>query len=191
MTTTRLRLARTDDAPAMARIYTPYVLDTTVSLEVVPPTAPEMAARVASTMPRWPWLVVTAGTDVLGYAYGGSYRTRGGYRWTVEVSAYLDADAHRRGLGRRLYTGLLGLLEAQGHRQAVAGIGLPNDASVAFHEALGFEHVGRSVAVGRKFSAWQDVGWWQRPLGPGDDTDPVEPRRLDRLDPEVVARLLA
>lgn len=188
--TTTLRLARPDDGPAIARIYAPYVLDTTVSLEVVPPAAEVMAERVATTLPRWPWLVVEDASDVLGYAYAGSHRTRDGYRWTVEVSAYLDVTAHRRGLGRGLYGSLLGLLTAQGHRQAMAGVGLPNAASVAFHEALGFRPAGRSTAVGRKFQAWQDVGWWQRPLGAGDTSDPREPRPLDRLDPAVVARLL-
>lgn len=190
MTTTHLRLGRAADGPALARIYTPYVLDTTVSLEVMPPPAEVMAERVAATLPRWPWLVVEDTNGVLGYAYGGAHRTRDGYRWTAEVSAYLDAAAHRQGLGRRLYGALLGLLEAQGHRQAIAGVGLPNDASVAFHEAMGFRHTGRSVAVGRKFSAWQDVGWWQRPLGAGNGSDPEEPVSLDRLDPALVARLL-
>ncbi len=188
--TTSLRLARPADGPAIARIYAPYVVDTTVSLEVVPPTPEVMVARLAATLPRWPWLVVEDATAVLGYAYGGSYRSRDGYRWTVEVSAYLDAGAQRQGLGRWLYESLLALLDVQGHRQAIAGIGLPNDASVAFHEALGFRPAGRSTAVGRKFRAWQDVGWWQRPLGDGDATDPREPRPLDRLDPAEVARLL-
>lgn len=187
-----LRLARVDDAPAVAAIYGPWVRDTRVSLEVAAPTDAEMAARIRDTHPRWPWLVAQdVGGEVVGYAYGGTHRSRPGYRWTVEVSAYVAASAHRRGVGRQLYTALLALLEAQGHRQAVAGIGLPNAVSVAFHESLGFRHVGTLAGIGRKFDDWQDVGWWQRGLGDGRTTDPAEPLGVDDLPTTLVADLLS
>lgn len=191
MTAPLLRLARPDDGPALARIYRPWVLESTVTLEVDPPSAATMAQRVGDTLPRWPWVVAVDATEgVVGYAYGGPYRARSGYRWTVEVSAYLDGSWRRHGVGRQLYTGLLGLLSRQGHRQAIAGIGLPNESSVAFHEAQGFAHAGTTPAVGRKFSTWQDVGWWQRPLGPASSTDPSEPVPLDRLGADVVHGIL-
>lgn len=190
-----LRLVGVEDARAVAAIYAPWVRDTTVSLELVAPTAAEMAQRVAATMPRWPWLVAQVDDRVVGYAYGGSHRGRPGYRWTVEVSAYVAPAAHGHGVGRRLYTALLGLLADQGHHLALAGVGLPNPASVGFHEALGFHHVGTFREVGRKFGAWHDVGWWARALaapssaGPGQ-ADAPEPRGLDELDRSVVeARL--
>ncbi len=183
-----LRLASPTDGRALASIYAPWVVDTTVSLEEVPPTADQMAERIADTLPRWPWLVAEA-DEVVGYAYAGPHRGRPGYRWSVEVSAYVDPATHRHGVGTALYTALFAVLERQGHHLALAGIGLPNTVSVGFHEALGFAHVGTLVDVGRKFGSWQDVGWWQRPLGPDRD-DVAEPRSLDDLGSEVVARLL-
>lgn len=191
MSTFSLRVAEPADGPHLARIYAPYVLETTVSLEVMPPSTDEMRRRLDATLPRWPWLVATDPDDgVVAYAYGGAFRARVGYRWTVEVSAYVAAGAHRQGLGRRLMEALLALLAEQGYRQAMAGIGLPNAASTGLHEAMGFTHVGTSPAVGRKFNRWQDVGWWQLPLGSGRDIDPTEPRPLDHLDREVVMAIL-
>jgi phosphinothricin acetyltransferase len=92
------------------------------------------------------------------------HRERAAYRWSAEVSAYVHADAQRQGIGRLLYEALLEELARKGFCNALAGIALPNDASVAFHRSLGFEPVGVFKAVGRKFDAWHDVSWLQRRL---------------------------
>ena len=102
---------------------------------------------------------------VLGYAYGGQHRTRKAYDWTVEVSAYVDRSAHRGGVGRELYLALFDRLKERGYRLLVAGITLPNDPSVGFHQALGFTRVGVFKNIGLKFDQWWDVGWWQLDLG--------------------------
>ena len=120
---------------------------------------------------------------VAGYAYGTEHRTRRAYRWTVEVTIYL-ADGYRgRGIGRALYSALLELLARQGLRTAVAGITLPNPASVALHEACGFETVGVYRRVGYKQGEWRDVGWWQLDLAPGAEGSPAEPGPPARLAP--------
>jgi phosphinothricin acetyltransferase len=93
------------------------------------------------------------------------------------------------GVGTRLYAALFAVLIAQGYRQAMAGIALPNDASVAVHERLGFTLVGVYRSVGWKFGEWHDVAWWQRPLATGADL-PVPPIPLDRLPPSVLADAL-
>jgi L-amino acid N-acyltransferase YncA len=111
------------------------------------------------------WLVAERDRDVIGYAYGGRHRDRAAYDRTVEVSAYVDRSAHRTGLGRRLYAELFDRLKSRGFRLLVAGITLPNDASVGIHEALGFERVGVYKNVGFKNGEWWDVGWWQLDLG--------------------------
>ena len=84
--------------------------------------------------------------------------------WSVDVTVYIHADHHRRGIGRALYLRLLDLLRLQGFYVAHAGITVPNPGSVGLHEALGFEAVGIYPAVGWKLGAWRDVGWWQLPL---------------------------
>ena len=95
-----------------------------------------------ATLEKHPWLVCEEAGRVVGYAYATEHKTRAAYRWAADVSVYLRQDAHRRGLGRGLYTALFDLLRAQGLVNAYAGITLPNPKSVGLHEALGFRAVG-------------------------------------------------
>ena len=159
-----LRSVRPGDAEALAEIYRPMVEEAVVSFEERPPDVDEMRRRIEATTERYPWLVVEDEGRVLGYAYATQHRTRAAYRWSVDVSCYVRPAAKRRGVGRSLYERLIELLAAQGYCAAHAGIALPNDESVAFHEALGFEPVGVYRKVGWKLGAWRDVGWWQREL---------------------------
>jgi len=111
------------------------------------------------------WLVAELDGRVVGYAYGGQHRSREAYHPTVEVSAYVDQSTLRSGVGRELYLALFDRLKQRGFRLLVAGITLPNDASVSFHQALGFSRVGVFKNIGLKFGQWWDVGWWQLDLG--------------------------
>ena len=167
------------DAAACVAIYAPYVNDSSVSFEEVPPTAEQFAAHIAATSERYPWLVVEADGAVVGYAYAAQHRPRTAYRWAVDVGIYVDPARHRGGAGRMLYEALFGLLRRQRLHSACAGITLPNDASVGLHRALGFEPVGTFRRVGFKNGAWHDVAWLQRPLtdGHGDDGGPPAPLR--------------
>ncbi len=169
-----VRVARPEDAERIAAIYAPYVESTPITFEVDPPSATEVRERVERIQARWPWLVWEESGRVLGYAYAGEHRTRAAYRWCVEVAVYVDAGAHRRGVGRALYGVMLAMLVRQGFRNAYAGITLPNPASVALHEAVGFVPVGVYRRVGWKLGAWHDVGWWSRDLAP-HDLEPSEP----------------
>jgi L-amino acid N-acyltransferase YncA len=165
-----VRTASVDDAEAVAAIYAPYVRDTAISFEETPPSAAEMAGRIASTL-RWlPYLVFDQGTGPIGYAYAGAHAERPAYRWSVNISAYVAPEAHRMGVGRALYTELLGLLQRQRFHTAFAGITLPNDKSVGLHEAMGFVHLGTYGEVGYKHGVWRDVGYWRRSIAHGPPT---------------------
>jgi len=172
----QVRTARPEDGGAIAAIYRPYVEGTSISFEDVPPTAMEMADRIVTTLTTWPFLVFEENDRVLGYAYAGPHRARSAYRWSVDVTVYAAPHVHRRGLGRALYSELLGRLTRQGFHAAFAGIALPNDKSVGLHEALGFRHLGTYLEVGFKFGRWHDVGWWRRSLNDGlPDGAPLGP----------------
>jgi len=168
------------DAAACAAIYAPSVTGGATSFEDVAPDAAEMAARITATQAAWPWLVAEIDGAVAGYAYGSRHRERAAYRWASDVSVYVSAAHRLRGVGRGLYVALLDRLAAQGMRIACAGIALPNPASVALHESLGFEPVGVYRSIGFKLGRWWDVGWWQLALGPAENAEhaapPAEPR---------------
>ena len=161
----RIRDARAaNDAPSVLAIYTPFVTETTVSFEIDTPSVEEMAWRITAAQSKWAWLVAELDGRVAGYAYASKFRERAAYRFSVEVSAYLAPAFRGRGIGRALYERLIDILVAKGFCTAYAGITLPNEASVKFHQALGFTEVGVFRRAGRKFGAWHDVSWWQRPL---------------------------
>ena len=166
-----VRIATEADAPACAAIYAPYVTDTAVSFEEEPPSATEMAQRIANAHD---WLVLEDAGRVVGYAYAATWHPRAAYRWACEVSVYLERGRRRTGAGRALYAVLLPHLAERGYRSAIAGMTLPNPGSEGLHHALGFEPVGTYRDIGYKFGAWHDVAWTQLVLAHGDDT-PAEP----------------
>ena len=160
-----IRAATAADASAIQAIYAPFVTDTAISFEEVPPTVDEMAARIKAAHDQgFDFLVAEQAGRIVGYAYAGAHRTRAAYRASVDVSAYVAPGSHRSGIGRSLYQHLLATLAEKGFHAAFAGITQPNAASVGLHEALGFKHVGTYHEVGFKHGAWHDVGWWQRLL---------------------------
>lgn len=180
-----IRVARVDDAAEVHRIYAPIVRDTVISFELEVPTVEEIAARIAKTLPEFPWLVDERDGGLAGYAYASRHRERRAYQWSVDVTCYVD-EAHRgRGVGRALYVALLAILRRQGFQGAFAGIALPNAASVALHEAVGFEHVGTYRNVGYKLGRWRDTGWWQRTLGEARP-EPAPPRPFSALGAGVL-----
>lgn len=168
-----IRLAGAGDGPALSAIYRPAVTDSATSFELNAPDGAEMARRVARVSDRTPWIVYEKDGTVLGYAYASLHRDRAAYQWSVEVSAYVHADAKRTGVARMLYTSLFAALVFQGFRNAYAGVTLPNPESVGFHTAMGFSSVGVYRGIGYKMGAWHDVGWFERPLAPRDIDPPL------------------
>lgn len=168
-----IRLAREGDAAAIAAIYRPYVEGSRISFETEPPDADEIGQRMGN--PIHPWLVAEVDGTVVGYASTSAMRNRAAYRWSVETGIYLSADAQGGGLGRALLSAHLELLKRQGFVTVIAGIALPNEASVALHEKLGFALAGIERGVGFKLGQWVDVGRWQKDLVPRS-ASPAEPR---------------
>jgi len=161
----RIRPATTDDAAGIANIYNHYVRATVVTFEEQEIPVPDMAARVAAiSATGLPWLVAASAGGVIGYAYADRWKQRSAYRHSVESTIYLDASRTGAGLGADLYQQFLGTLPAAVH-VVIGGIALPNAASVALHERLGFAKVAHFHQVGFKFKRWIDVGYWQKTLG--------------------------
>ena len=162
-----IREATAGDAVAIAAIYNHYVNHDIATFELEAVAAEAMRERIAAVQAQGlPWLAAAEEGVVRGYAYAAPWRARAAYRHSVETSIYLAPGAGGRGLGRRLYQALLAALPSHVHA-AIGGVSLPNPASVALHERLGFGKVAHFHEVGRKFGRWIDVGYWQRML-PGD-----------------------
>lgn len=170
-----VRDASERDAEACAAIYAPYVTDTAITFEIDPPPPAEMAERIATARRMHAWVVLENQGRVVGYAYGAPFKSRAAYRWSCEVSVYLERGRRRTGGGRALYDTLFARLAERGFRTAVAGMTLPNEASVGLHRTMGFEPVGTYRRIGWKHGTWHDVAWVQRMIATGHDP-PAEPR---------------
>lgn len=170
-----VRDATERDAAACAAIYAPYVRGTAISFEGEPPSEAEMAARISASRASHAWVVLEDAGRVVGYAYGGPFAKRHAYRFSCEVSVYVEQGRRRAGSGRALYEALFERLAARGYRTVAAGLTLPNAASAGLHLALGFEQVGTFREIGYKHDSWHDVAWMQRRIGEHADP-PAEPR---------------
>lgn len=177
-----LRIARVEDAKAIAEIYRPYVERTAISFEEVPPSSEDIAAKIAKVGSTFPFLALEEGGEILGYAYATRYRERAAYRWSLEDSVYLREDAQGRGRGRLLLSALLELLRELRYVKVYAVITPPNPASVALHEALGFAPLCRFSDTAYKLGAWQAIDWMEITLS---EPGPVPPEPI--LFPEFAA----
>lgn len=161
-----LRPAEASDAAAITDIYNPFIANTCITFEVEPILPQEMARRITETQAaRLPWLVAEVEGKVIGYAYASSWKGRCAYGGSVEATIYLDPSVTGKGVGRRLYSALIDELRQRPLHTVVGGIALPNAASIALHEALGFEKVAQFREIGYKQDRWIDVGYWQLLLG--------------------------
>ena len=164
-----VRPQRLEDAADVARIYNHYVASTIITFEEEPVSADEIVRRVEEVEAAGlPWLVAELNGDIAGFAYASKWKGRCAYRFSAEVTVYVDAGMTGGGVGRALYGALLPELEGRGIHTALAGIALPNEASVRIHESFGFRKVAQLEQVGFKFGRWIDVGYWQRILGPAE-----------------------
>ena len=169
-----VRAAARADFGAITDIYADHVRSGTASFELDPPDIAEMRRRWRDVRKHGqPYLVAIVAGVIAGYAYAGRYRPRPAYRFTVEDSIYVHADAMGRGIGRALLTALIRDCERAGARQMLAIIGdSGNAASIRLHAAAGFGPAGKLESVGYKFGRWLDVVIMQRALGAGAATPP-------------------
>lgn len=160
-----IRAAEPADAAGIAAIYNHFIEHTVVTFEEEPVSAEEIGRRMEDVRSAsLPWLVAEQAGRIVGYAYATKWRARSAYRFSTEVTVYLDPAASGRGIGSAVYDALFSLLRARGLHVVIGGIALPNDASVALHEKFGMKKVAHFAEVGFKFGKWVDVGFWEGTL---------------------------
>ena len=158
---TDIRPVSPEDAEAVAAIYNWYIANTYITFEEDAVSVADMAQRISSAGPHSPWIVLQGPAGIEGYAYATEWKGRRAYRYSRETSIYLAHDLHGQGRGRKLYQALIEQLRQTPIHVLIAGIALPNDASVALHEKVGFKKIGQFEEVGSKFDQFIDVGYWQ------------------------------
>lgn len=167
-----IRNATVEDAARLLEIYAYYVKYTAISFECEVPTIEEFKSRIIRTTAKYPYLVAEENGRILGYAYAGPFVGRDAYRYSCELTIYLDPAAKGHGLGRALYEELELRLKAMGIQNLYACIGDPDEEdeyltrnSEQFHQHMGFTRVGTFTKCGRKFDRWYNMIWMEKIIG--------------------------
>jgi phosphinothricin acetyltransferase len=170
----KIRTATVDDALGILNIYSPYIVNTSLTFESEVPSINNFSKRIGDYLQEWPWLVCEIDNQIAGYAYASRYRERVCYQWSVECSVYIHDQYMHKGIAQALYVGLMEILKIQGFRNVYAVINLPNPKSVSFHEQFGFSWFATYDHVGYKLGEWKNVGWWKLQLNNYDQhPDPL------------------
>ena len=156
-----IRKVMLSDVEAICTIYNYYILNSVATFELESVDTDEMMRRIKRITQKFPWIVYVEANELLGYAYADDWKTRKAYKYTVESTIYIKNGYNGQGIGSRLYMFLLNELTKINIHAVIGGISLPNDASIALHEKLGFEKIGQFKDVGFKFNKWIDVGYWE------------------------------
>ncbi|MEO7538452.1 MAG: N-acetyltransferase family protein [Pyrinomonadaceae bacterium] len=158
-----VRSATSNDAAAVAEIYNYYIANSHATFELDSIDAAEMLRRIESGWSgEYPFMVYEEDGEVLGYAYGHQYKPRKAYEYSIEVSVYVRNGHEGGSIGTRLYEQLFAEIGRGDFHAIIAGISLPNEASIRLHEKFGFEKVAHFREVGFKFDRWIDVGYWEK-----------------------------
>ena len=168
-----IRLATADDAELILAIYAPYIQNTAITFEYDVPEAGAFRSRIEETLKRYPYLVAAEEGRILGYAYAGPLGKRAAYQHSAEMSIYLEGHCRQRGIGRQLYLELEKRLLRQNVFNVYAGVTASDrendpyvtDASILFHEKMGYTRIGEYHLCGYKFGQWYSVIWLGKALG--------------------------
>ena len=179
----KIRAASPEDAPALLRVYAPYVKNTAITYEYDVPSVDEFSKRIETTLKRFPYLVLERGGEIIGYAYAGPLHSRPAYDWSVETSLYLSEDVRGGGLGRLIHDALENVLREQGFLNMNACIAYPEKEdeyltrnSAEFHAHLGYRMIGRFTKCSYKFRRWYGMVWMEKLIGEHlEDQPPVTP----------------
>ena len=168
----KIRAASPEDAPALLRVYAPYVKNTAITYEYDVPSVDEFSKRIETTLKRFPYLVLERGGEIIGYAYAGPLHSRPAYDWSVETSLYLSEDVRGGGLGRLLHDALENVLREQGFLNMNACIAYPEKEdeyltrnSAEFHAHLGYRMIGGFTKCSYKFRRWYGMVWMEKLIG--------------------------
>ena len=179
-----LRMASVADAQALLDIYAPYIENTAVTSEEAVPSLTDFKNRIADALIRHPYIVCVIDDQIVGYAYGHSYRSRSSYRWGAELSVYVSGDCKSSSVGVALYSALIALLRLQGYQTAYGIVILPNLPSQRLHEYLGFSAKGILTNACCKLGNWHDIITYEKHVGtfPQNPTEIVPVSSLDNWD---------
>ena len=178
-----IRMARAEDAQALADIFRPYVLETAVAFEYNPPGAGHFRELIENRLRKYPFLVAEENGEIMGYLYVSPFKARPAYDWAIETSIYIRRECRGKGYGRMLHDRMEELLKKQNILSMYACIAYTEvedqylvNHSKRFHTHMGYELTATFPKCGYKFNKWYDIIWMHKEIGQhGDDPAPIIP----------------
>lgn len=167
-----IRMATPLDAEELHKIYAPYVENTAISFEYEVPAVLEFRRRIETIRFKYPYLAAVEEGKIVGYAYASAFKERAAYDWAAETTIYIKEGCKGKGYGRKLYSELEKILREQNILNMNACIAYTEredvhltNASMRFHEKMGFNVVGKFSKCGYKFGTWYDMIWMEKLIG--------------------------
>jgi L-amino acid N-acyltransferase len=158
----KIRDAREDDLEAILDIYNDVIINTTAVYSEKPHTLQMRSQwyheRVNNNFPVY---VAEAGGKIAGFSSFGHFRAWPCYRYTVEVSVYVDQSFRGKGISKILSLALIDRAKAMNIHAVIAGISADNEISIQLHQSLGFKEVANFKEVGYKFGRWLDLKFFE------------------------------
>lgn len=156
--------ASEDDLPGIVAILNYVAANSFASFDIQPISVADRRDWFKQFSSVGPYRLLVARRDgmVAGYACSQRYRDHEAFRETVEVSVGLDVSCRGQGVGTLLYRALFDSLTDEPVRVVLAGIAMPNDASVALHRKFGFTEVGTFREYAVKNGRYISSLWMQR-----------------------------
>lgn len=160
------------DANSLLKIYEYYVLNTAITFEVIPPSLDEFKNRIEKISKNYPYICILEDGKIVGYAYSHEFYGREAYKFSNEVTIYIDKDYHGKGYGKLLYNELEKRLKEKGILNLYACIASTkiedmylNNNSESFHNHLGYKRIGLFTKCGYKFNRFYDMIWMEKMIG--------------------------
>ena len=158
----RIREAIETDLQQILSIYNEIILNTTAVYDYEPHSM-EMRLQWFATkrIQGFPVFVAEENMMILGFSSIGPFRAWAAYKYSVENSVYVAAEARGQGIGKLLMLPLIDAARKLKLHTIIAGIDATNEASLRLHKSFGFEEVAHFKEVGWKFGRWLDLKFLQ------------------------------
>ncbi|MCR4898620.1 MAG: GNAT family N-acetyltransferase [Acholeplasmatales bacterium] len=164
-----IRNVKIEDASELVKIYNYYILNTAITFEEKELSIDEFKERIIKISSKYPYLVLLDNGIIKGYSYSHEFYGREAYRFSNEVTIYIDKDSKGLGYGKMLYNKLEEALKERGIKNLYSCIASPiekdkylDNSSEEFHKHLGYKRIGLFTKCGYKFNNWYNMIWMEK-----------------------------
>lgn len=160
-----IRAIEEKDIPACLAIYNYYVLHTDVTFDTEACSLSGFRKKVETVIRSYPWIVGEEDGKIIGYACLSAYNPKAAYRFSADVTVYLEKDERGKGYGKQLMKRLEEIASEDHYQTLVSLVTESNLPSIRLHESLGYRRFARFENAGYKNGTWLSTVFFEKRLG--------------------------